>query len=461
MENSNESWKNDLTSFPIWGRAWGVPIDLLTTNNAVRMEAKAGEVITVQNSDISKMVADGFFRFRIWMSINKPVCPGFPLPCSGQKKWIAFQYEELPFMCFKCGRIGHCIKDCHQDPIMVQEEGTECTAAYGKWLKAGDIGREESQGKSDDGSRGKHRIVEDYGDLGYGKLKKSATVLSKEIQDQTLYNIPVSYAQEAHILDGSTPFVLRKKWGLILLWAMDVETHVQSFSPFHIDSFVRIENGQWWRFTGFYGDPDPSQRFHSWKLLKRISRMYSGPWVVGGDFNEIVSQREKKGGLPKPNYLIHNFRKALDSCHLQEVGYEGSDYTWCNGRKNDLIFERLDRVCGNSDWFDMFALMKVCHLDRTNSDHCPLLLMDYDPNLKITNATRWRTRFHFESAWAEDEECSNIVNSVWQQDKQISNTRELKIRLSNCGVALQQWNKTKKQEMTRHLKEYEDKITFV
>uniref|UniRef100_A0A803QMV0 Reverse transcriptase n=1 Tax=Cannabis sativa TaxID=3483 RepID=A0A803QMV0_CANSA len=242
---------------------------------------------------------------------------------------------------------------------------------------------------------------------------------------------------------------------------MDVENQVRSFSPFHIDSFVRIENGQWWRFTGFYGDPDPSQRCQSWKLLKRISRMYSGPWAVGGDFNEIVSQSEKMGGLPKPRYLINNFRKALDSCQLRDVGYEGSDYTWCNGRKNDLIFERLDRVCGNLEWFDMFPSMKVRHLDRTNSDHCPLLLMEYDPHVKRHNTTRWRTRFHFESAWAEDEECSNIVQSVWQQDKKISNTRELQNRLGKCGQPLQQWNKSKKQEMTRHLKEYEDKISLL
>ncbi|KAF4371770.1 hypothetical protein F8388_023083 [Cannabis sativa] len=73
MENSNESWNNDLINFPIWGRASGVPIDLLTTNNTRKMATKTGEVITVNNSDISKMVADGFFRFRVWMSIKKPL----------------------------------------------------------------------------------------------------------------------------------------------------------------------------------------------------------------------------------------------------------------------------------------------------------------------------------------------------------------------------------------------------
>uniref|UniRef100_A0A803QMW3 Uncharacterized protein n=1 Tax=Cannabis sativa TaxID=3483 RepID=A0A803QMW3_CANSA len=72
MENSNESWKHDLTSFPIWGRAWDVPIDLLTINNTVRMAAKAGEVITVHNSDVSKMEEgkEGTAAYGKWLKVG-------------------------------------------------------------------------------------------------------------------------------------------------------------------------------------------------------------------------------------------------------------------------------------------------------------------------------------------------------------------------------------------------------
>ncbi|KAF4369174.1 hypothetical protein F8388_023038 [Cannabis sativa] len=89
--------------------------------------------------------------------------------------------------------------------------------------------------------------------------------------------------------------------------------------------------------------------------------------------------------------------------------------------------------------------MKVHHLDRTNSDRCPLLLMDSDPNLKTNNAIRWRTRFHFESAWAEDEECTKIVHSVWRKDKQISNAKELKNRLDTIKVLWAIWENRNRQ----------------
>uniref|UniRef100_A0A803QCP7 Reverse transcriptase n=1 Tax=Cannabis sativa TaxID=3483 RepID=A0A803QCP7_CANSA len=399
-----------------------------------------------------------------------------------------------------------CVKDCNKEPIKITGDENEEVAAYGVWVKVDNGCR--------DGFQGKILGMEQYDPKGDPSNQK-INGLENVTKDKSLYDIPISYAQEAQFLNEAMTFAVgsglkelakehRRKvsvkkdskekkgkiegspvamslliwnvqglgnpwtvhslhfrvssynpemvfiseWrlnkvhaetlrvklgfsgcfvveargksgGVSLFWSMDVETQVLSFSPFHIDSFIRMEEGQWWRFTGFYGDPDPTQRIHSCKLLKRLSCMYLGTWAVGGDFNEILSQKEKMGDSSKSSYLINNFRKALDSCQLRDVGFECCDYTWCNGRKQNLIFERLDRVCGNSDWFEMFSHAIVKHLDCINSDHCPLLLTEKDPSSRMYHTARWKFRFHFESAWADDEEFTEIIQPELEHKQNI------------------------------------------
>ena len=65
----------------------------------------------------------------------------------------------------------------------------------------------------------------------------------------------------------------------------------------HIDTLVKGEVSiDWWHLTGFYGAPETSRRDESWALLKVIRDRSTLPWLVIGDFNEIVSVSEKEGG---------------------------------------------------------------------------------------------------------------------------------------------------------------------
>ncbi|KAF4403043.1 hypothetical protein G4B88_010495 [Cannabis sativa] len=95
-----------------------------------------------------------------------------------------------------------------QDHLKQSIEGGSISLPRMSGMQSGDIEIGENQIRSDDGSRGKRRIVEDYGDSGYGKLKKSATILSKEFQEHDLFNIPISYSQEAQVLEGSIAFAV-------------------------------------------------------------------------------------------------------------------------------------------------------------------------------------------------------------------------------------------------------------
>lgn len=45
--------------------------------------------------------------------------------------------------------------------------------------------------------------------------------------------------------------------GLLLLWSEEVDVVVTSYSAGHIDARIKMQDGFLWRFSGFYGNPDP------------------------------------------------------------------------------------------------------------------------------------------------------------------------------------------------------------
>ncbi|KAK5833830.1 hypothetical protein PVK06_017693 [Gossypium arboreum] len=49
-----------------------------------------------------------------------------------------------------------------------------------------------------------------------------------------------------------------------------------------------------WRFTGFYGALVEHERRESWELLRMLQNGNNKPWLVAGDFNEILFSFEKQ-----------------------------------------------------------------------------------------------------------------------------------------------------------------------
>ena len=114
--------------------------------------------------------------------------------------------------------------------------------------------------------------------------------------------------------------------GLALLWKEDVELHVKTYSPHHIDALIKGENSVW-RFTGFYGWLEEQRKRDSWQLLKHLHARSLHPWLCCGDFNEILSMEEKQGRLPRPLRPTLDFREALLFYGLANLGYRGNIFT--------------------------------------------------------------------------------------------------------------------------------------
>jgi hypothetical protein len=81
-------------------------------------------------------------------------------------------------------------------------------------------------------------------------------------------------------------------------------------------------------------------------------------------------------------------------------------YTWTNNQENPIL-ARLDRIFVSTDWDANFPLTRVKALDRTPSDHNPLLI---DTG---TSMDRPKTKFRFEKWWLEKESFKDIVTKAW------------------------------------------------
>ncbi|KAL4652850.1 hypothetical protein ACB092_01G261100, partial [Castanea dentata] len=76
--------------------------------------------------------------------------------------------------------------------------------------------------------------------------------------------------------------------GLALLWRDNVEIDVQTSSPHHIDALINVS--------------------------------HSLPWLLIGDFNEILHSDEYWGSGSRPFHQIAEFTRIVDDCSLIDLG---------------------------------------------------------------------------------------------------------------------------------------------
>ncbi|KAA3473504.1 Exo_endo_phos domain-containing protein [Gossypium australe] len=134
----------------------------------------------------------------------------------------------------------------------------------------------------------------------------------------------------------------------IQAWTEEVVVTLRSFSKNHIDVMVKEENtNEEWRFTGFYGSPYATNKIESWNLLRKLGEDQSHPWLVCGDFNEIMYSFEKMGGSAREEWKMEAFRETLEECQLDDIGFSGAWFTWERGNleKNKYTRKIGQRSC--------------------------------------------------------------------------------------------------------------------
>ena len=228
-----------------------------------------------------------------------------------------------------------------------------------------------------------------------------------------------------------------KSGGVALFWTREINLEIKSFSGNHINAIVReADNNSMWRITSFYGHPETHRRYESCRLLSFLHSQFQLPWLCLRDFNEILSMHEKAGGPVRSQQQMDGFRNIVNFCGFSDLGYCGTDFTWCNMQDSENRIQlRLDRALATPEWLVKFAGMRVYHLVDSTSDHCALLL-----NTSPPHRSSHIKCFHFEALWTKNMECREIIESSWGMGIDLSTPEGIMENLKLCAFELSSWS---------------------
>lgn len=188
---------------------------------------------------------------------------------------------------------------------------------------------------------------------------------------------------------------------------INIGVMVTCFNRFSV-TFKVTTGSKEWTCTVVYASPIPSCRAPFWHYLGDLSSNIHCPWLMLGDFNEILLPGDQRGGV-----FLHSraeaFARMMEQCGMVDLNTVGGRFTWhrnCKG--NRTISKKLDRALANIQWRMFFAEAFVEELCRFHSDHNPLLIrLGRLPQNKGTRP------FWFEAAWITHEKYHMVVEEAW------------------------------------------------
>ncbi|XP_073360502.1 uncharacterized protein [Aegilops tauschii subsp. strangulata] len=198
--------------------------------------------------------------------------------------------------------------------------------------------------------------------------------------------------------------------GLGIFWNEEIKLQVVGYSEYHIDVVVDELVNMQTRITFVYGEAQVSERYRTWDLLRGIAGSNNQPWVVMGDFNEVLLPSEHDGVGNRSQAQMDSFRDALDTCGLTDIGYKGRDWTFekkVTGGTYTRV--RLDRCVANTARCMAFPDSITEHKEAASSDHIPMFL-DVE---KMHACRQGRHSFKYELCRERDPTLPDVVQAAW------------------------------------------------
>lgn len=196
------------------------------------------------------------------------------------------------------------------------------------------------------------------------------------------------------------------------------------------------------RFINLYNPCDVQRRTEVWRELIQICESSPLPCLFIGDFNEVLEASERGSQHILTNSSTE-FKDFLQVLHLIEIPSSNSKFTWFRGQSKS----KLDRVFVQAQWISAYPLIRVSHLQRGLSDHCPILVQSKEKN--------WGPRpFRFLNCWLSHPGCMKTISDTWAKSQNMTFMDKLRLLKTN----LKKWNAAEFGIIEEKISFFENKI---
>ncbi|XP_059285831.1 uncharacterized protein LOC132039351 [Lycium ferocissimum] len=212
------------------------------------------------------------------------------------------------------------------------------------------------------------------------------------------------------------------------IWCFSRDSFIVSITK-NQDQLITLKiqknnNSQDLYVTVVYAKCTAVARVDLWCSLEDLNNKINIPWCIVGDFNVILHPEEKIGGRPHRNANSFDFTECMDSCGMSDIGYTGSNYTWCNNRRPRLDHRPMLFRCGNGS----------------------------------TNGKKY---FKFLDFLTDQEDFKDIIAAEWIINVNGNPLWRLQQKLKNLGRKLSQWSRDEIGNVHENTDEREDKMQFL
>ncbi|GAU51605.1 hypothetical protein TSUD_414370 [Trifolium subterraneum] len=378
-----------------WVQIHDVPIGMMLETVGKGLANYIGEFVEYDKNNNTSFWRK-YMRVKVRVDVRSPLKIEKKIKLNGGKGGVVkFKYEKLGLFCFVCGRLGHAENKCEVKYAMDRDDGrrswsNEIKAEVrrpggrvgSRWLHEEGGNMADVDASNTSGERGSQQTGptqtnvasprESRGPENGGivstvrghipPLRPAAVRQSSSIQGSFIEAPAVSLISNRPILA-----IINDNTTTTQLTTTPALNEGNQLDPDDMDTQVERKRRRAVSLVAEGSEVRTHQHFLSAAIdvegrsgglavfWKDSSNMSSIPWCIIGDFNDLLSQANKKGIHPHPNGLCMGFRQAVSDCVLTDIPIEGHSFTWIKSRGTPhVIEEMLDMTMTSTSWLQLF-----------------------------------------------------------------------------------------------------------